>query len=354
MRRIAGRLAKKIGLPPGTTTHTGEHKIEAVPVAQFLYSETECREQSIPDMTIYEPPRGRYGTAWLNIDGVHDVSVLNQVGEVFALHPLVMEDIANTTQRPKIDEYADYLYLSVRMLSIGAESSQIESEQVSLVIGKNYLISFQEKPGDVFELIRNRLRQGKGRIRKMGSDYLMYSILDAVVDHYFLILENLEEHIHQIEEEVAEDPKISTLENIHRLKKEIIFLRRSTWPFREIAGKLERLETPLISKETRLFLRDVYDHIIQIIDITESFQDIVSSLLDLYLSSASNKMNNIMKVLTLVATIFIPLTFLAGIYGMNFRFMPELEWRWAYPTLVGIMLAVGVTMVLYFKRKRWF
>jgi magnesium transporter len=354
MRRIAGRFAKKIGLPPGTTIHTGEHKMEPVPVAQFIYNETECREQTVANLADYQTTEGKNKITWLNIDGVHDVNVLNRVERIFALHPLVMEDIANTVQRPKIDEYESYLYLSLRMLSIEAESFLIDSEQVSLVIGDDFLISFQEKSGDVFELIRNRLRQGKGRIRKTGSDYLMYSLLDAIVDHYFLILENLEEHIQQIEEEVGEDPKVSTLEKIHKVKKEIIFLRRSTWPIREIAGKLERLETALISSETKLFLRDLYDHIIQIIEITESFQDIVSSLLDLYLSSASNRMNNIMKVLTLVATIFIPLTFLAGIYGMNFRFMPELEWRWGYPTLIGIMLAAGVAMVLYFKRKRWF
>jgi magnesium transporter len=354
MRRLAGRLTTKIGLPPGTTVHTGEHKKEAVPVTQFIYDEKECREQTVSNIADYQTAIEKNKITWLNADGVHNVDILNKVGEVFTLHPLVMEDIANTIQRPKIDEYEDYLYLSLRMLSAEAESFQIDSEQVSFVMGKNFLVSFQEKPGDVFELIRDRLRQGKSRIRKMGSDYLMYSLLDAVVDHYFLILENLEDHIQEIEEEVAEDPKVSTLEKIHKVKKEIIYLRRSTWPLREIAGRLERLETPLISKETRLFLRDVYDHIIQIIEITESFQDIVASLLDLYLSSASNKMNNIMKVLTLVATIFIPLTFLAGIYGMNFRYMPELEWRWAYPALIGVMLSVGVAMVVYFKRKRWF
>jgi len=334
--------------------HTGEPKDEKVPITLFRYNEAQCVEEAIGDFAEYRESAKRGEAGWLNVDGVHDVDLLSRIQSIFDLHPLVVEDIANTAQRPKMDDYGDYMYLSMRMLTMDGDTLEIQGEQVSIVLTRDLLISFQEKPGDVFESIRERLRQGKGRIRKQASDYLMYSLLDAVVDQHFIILESLETEIDRLEQSVVEDPGAVTLNDIHRVKKEVLFLKRSAWPLREIISRLERVESPLVSRGIIPFLRDVYDHIIQIIEIAESFQDILSSLLDLHLSSASDRMNRIMKVLTLVATIFIPLTFIAGIYGMNFRHMPELEWRWAYPALIGIMIAAGVSMVFYFKRKKWF
>ena len=239
------------------------------------------------------------------------------------------------------------------MFSYDEEENQIKEEQFSLVLGQNYIITFQEKVGDIFELVRDRLRKGKGRIRKRPPDYLAYALIDAVVDHYFIVLEKFGERVESLEEELLTNPIPETLQTIHHMKRELIFLRKSVWPLRELIGGLERGESTLVDEKTTVFLRDVYDHTIQIIDMVETLRDIVSGMLDVYLSSVSNKMNEVMKVLTIIATIFIPLTFIAGIYGMNFEFMPELKWHWAYPMVWVIIIAIGITMLLYFRRKKW-
>jgi magnesium transporter len=240
------------------------------------------------------------------------------------------------------------------MLSSEKGKDGVVSEQVSLILGSNFVISFQESPGgDVFDPVRDRIRTGKGRLRKQGPDYLAYALLDAIVDNYFLVLEKLGERVEGLEEELITEPGQQTLHEMHALKREMIYVRRSVWPLREVVSGLERVESPLIKQSTGIFLRDVYDHTIQVIDTVETYRDMLSGMLDIYLSSVSNRMNQVMKVLTIIATIFIPLTFVAGIYGMNFRFMPEIEWRWGYFVVLGIMLAIGLLMVISFKRKRW-
>ena len=239
------------------------------------------------------------------------------------------------------------------MLGYNDDNQTVETEQVSIILGSNFVISFQERIGDVFEQIRDRLRNAKGRIRKMGPDYLSYSLIDAVVDSYFSILEKMGEKIEFLEEELVTDPTEQTLQQIHRLKREMIILRKSVWPLREVISGLQRTESELIKESTSVYLRDVYDHTIQIIDTIESFRDMVSGMVDLYLSSLSNKMNSVMKVLTIIATIFIPLTFIAGVYGMNFKYMPELEWRWGYAIAVLAMVIVAVIMLIYFRKKKW-
>jgi magnesium transporter len=252
-----------------------------------------------------------------------------------------------------MEDYGDYLYVVVKMLHDKGKTGQVEAEQVSLIIGPNFVFSFQEGEGDVFEPIRERIRNGKGRLRKMGADYLAYSLLDAIVDYYFVILEKLGERVEFLEEELVTNPKTQTLQEIHHLKREMIFLRKAVWPLREVIGALERGESPLIQKGTSLYLRDVYDHTIQAIDTVETFRDMVSGMLDIYLSSVSNRLNAVMKVLTIIATVFMPLTFLAGVYGMNFKYMPELEWRWGYPLVWAVMIGIGGVMLIYFKRKKW-
>ena len=294
------------------------------------------------------------GVTWIDIDGVHQSDILASVGKHANLHPLVMEDIHNTYQRPKVEDYEDYLYIVLKMISWNEETKEVQAEQMSLILGKNYVISFKEDPGDIFDPVRLRLREGKGRIRKMGADYLAYALLDQVVDNYFLLLENLGEQIEDLEEELITNPDASTLQTIHHLKRELIYLRKSVWPLREAISSLERGESPLFQPETLVYLRDVYDHTIQVIDTIETFRDMVSGMLDIYLSSVSNRMNEVMKVLTIIATIFIPLTFIAGVYGMNFVNMPELQWRWGYFLIWGIMVAVAVGMVIYFKKRGWF
>jgi magnesium transporter len=345
---------KKAGSPPGTLVHVGEKKTESVRITYIDYDEQSFQEKQVTNIEECFPFKETQTITWINIDGIHDVNIIEKIGKHYNLHPLILEDILHTTQRPKFEDYDSHLFIVLRMLMSASEKQLVQSEQVSMVVGRNFVISFQESIGDVFEPIRDRLRNSKGRIRKMGSDYLAYALLDAVVDGYFSVLETIGDTIESIEERLAKEPTEAILRQIHSLKREMIFLRKSIWPLRELISNLQRNESGLIAESTGVFLRDVYDHTIQVIDTVESYRDIVSGMLDLYLSSISNKMNAVMKVLTIIATIFIPLTFVAGIYGMNFKYMPELEWRWSYAVVWLVMIAIAIGMIKYFRKKKWF
>jgi magnesium transporter len=349
MKRVSG----KSGLPPGSLVHVGEKKEEEVRITVIDYDENEISERVIasPDECISYKDKNT--VSWINIDGLHDMNVIRKIGEIFGLHPLVLEDIVNTGQRPKMDDFEDYIFITARMLFYKEEDMEIVSEQFSLILGSKYVISFQETVGDVFDPVRERLRKGKGRIRKKDPDYLAYSLMDAIVDGYFIVLEKIGEDIESLEEELMADPKTETLNKIHYLKRELISLRKSVWPLREVISLLSRGETDLVKENTIIFIRDVYDHTIQVIDTIETYRDMVSGMLDVYLSSISNRMNEVMKVLTVIATIFIPLTFVAGIYGMNFKYMPELEWHWGYHLALGMMSFIGVIMYVWFRRRRF-
>ncbi len=351
--RLVKRSTKKPGTVPGTLVYVGEKKVEAVRISYIDYDEQNFEEKQVRTIKECFPFKATPSVTWINIDGLHEVEIIEMLGKEFDLHPLMLEDILNTGQRPKAEDFDKYIFVVLKMLSYNDEKQMVQSQQVSLVLGANYVISFQEAIGDVFEPIRERIRNAKGRIRKMGADYLMYALLDAVVDGYFAILEKLGERIESMEEELVSDPTEKTLQQIHSLKREMIFLRKSVWPLREVISGLQRTESSLIKETTGLYLRDVYDHTIQVIDTVESFRDMVSGMLDIYLSSISNRMNAVMKVLTIIATIFIPLTFIAGVYGMNFRYMPELERHWGYPLVLLVMGIVAIVMLIYFRRKRW-
>lgn len=291
--------------------------------------------------------------SWIDVEGLHEVEIVRQVGDCQGLHPLVLEDILNTNQRPKVEDYGDYLYIVLKMLHNG-DGTGIVAEQVSLVLGSNFVISFQEgMKGDVFNPIRERLRSGKGKIREMGADYLAYALMDAVVDNYFVVLERVGERIEELEDAVMADPRPETVREIHQLKREVILLRKAVWPLREVISALERRESKLISEKVVVYLRDLYDHTIQVIDNIEASRDMLAGMLDVYLSSISNRMNEVMKFLTIIGTIFIPLTFIAGVYGMNFQNMPELHWQWGYFACLFLMALVAVFLLIYFKRKRW-
>ncbi|MFC1699888.1 magnesium/cobalt transporter CorA [Candidatus Omnitrophota bacterium] len=324
-----------------------------------FYDEKEFQEKEIKTVEESFHFRDTSTVTWINIDGIHDVKIIEKIGSHFGFHPLMMEDIVNTGQRPKLEDFESYIFIVLKMLYFDEKAGEINAEQVSLIIGSNFVISFQEKEGDVFNPLRERIRSAKGRIRKTDADYLAYSLLDAIVDNYFLILEKSGEKIGAIEEKVVANPAPRTLQIIHQLKRDIIFLRKSVWPLREVVNILERSESKLIKKATRIFLRNVYDHTIQVIDTIETYRDMVSGILDIYLSSVSNRMNEVMKVLTIIATIFIPLTFIAGIYGMNFNSeasawnMPELNWKFGYLASLGVMAVVALVMMAYFKRKKW-
>lgn len=299
------------------------------------------------------PFKDKPTVTWINIDGIQRIDVIEKIGKHFNLHPLALEDIVNTGQRPKMEDFVDYIFVVLKMLHYDEKESETKAEQLSLILGPNWVISFQENEGDVFDPIRERIRADKGRIRKMGADYLVYALIDAVVDNYFIILEKIGEKIEEIEDELVANPAPETLQAIHNLKRQMIFLRKSVWPLREVISRLERWESQLINKSTDIYLRDVYDHTIQVIDAIETFRDMLSGMLDIYLSSVSNRMNEVMKVLTIIATIFIPLTLVAGLYGMNFRYMPELEWPWGYPLVLFVMFVIGVLMLIYFRKKKW-
>jgi magnesium transporter len=347
------KRSRKAGLPPGTLIHIGERKTEEVKITIMNYDESQFQEKEAKTFEECFPYKGSPAVTWINVDGIHQIEPLQKLGECFELHPLTLEDILNTDQRPKVEDFGNYMYIVLKMFSYEDKSNEILIEQVSLVLGPNFVLSFQEDVGDVFDQIRERIRNGKGKIRKMGADYLVYTLLDAIVDNYFIILERIGEQVEFIEERLIINPASDTLNTIHKLKREMLLLRKSVWPLREVISSMERAESALIKASTRIYLRDVYDHNIQIIDTVETLRDMLSGILDIYLTSISNRLNAVMKVLTIIATIFMPLTFLAGIYGMNFKYMPELEWKWGYPLILLVMFSIGVSMLFYFKRKKW-
>ncbi|MGE5239735.1 MAG: magnesium/cobalt transporter CorA [Chloroflexota bacterium] len=352
MSRLMKGRSGKAGLPPGSLVHIGRRKKGEVKVTLIEYDETQFQRTEIGNVDECPLWRGRKAVTWVDVEGIHDIGTLEELGKCFSLHPLVLEDILNTTQRPKFEDYGEYHYIVLKMLT--ADPRGVSSEQVSILLGGDFVVSFQEGiDGDLFQPVRERLQSEKGRMRRTGPDYLAYSLIDAIVDHYFTILEGLGEKVEDLEQDLVLEPTTETLQTIQYLKREMLTLRRSVWPLREVIGSLERDDSPLISEQTKLYLRDVYDHTVQIIDSIETLREMLSGMLDIYLSSVSNRLNSVMKVLTIIATIFMPLTFLAGVYGMNFRHMPELEWSWGYPAVLLLMLAVALSMVMYFKTKKW-
>lgn len=352
MRKFVHSVSKKAGSAPGTLVHIGEKRIEEARITLLDYDENHFDERPLASIEEAFPLRDAPTATWINVDGLHDIDLIEKIGGHFGIHPLTLEDIVNTGQRPKLEIFDGYVYVVLKMLHLD-EDDAVRSEQVSLVLGPRFLLSFQERTGDVFAPVRERIRKGRGRIRRGGCDYLAYALIDAVVDHYFLILEKVGEQLEALEEELMEAPEETTLQAVHDLKREMIFMRKQVWPLRELVNGLVRAESDLVRESTGLFFRDVYDHAIQIIDTIESYRDLLSGMVDLYLSSVSNRMNEVMKLLTLIATIFIPITFVAGIYGMNFEFMPELKWRWGYPAVWIAMGLIAAVMLAYFRKKKW-
>lgn len=353
MSRIYNRSAKKIGLPPGSMVHMGDRKTETPLITLMEYDSDHFKEEVIKTIGPAFPLKDAPAVTWINIDGLHEVHLMDAIGKRFRIHPLTLEDILSTWQRPKIEEFDSYLFLVLQMLGHDPTSGKVKSEQVSFILGDNFLISFQESKGDVFDSVRERIRQAKGRIRTMGADYLCYALLDAVVDNYFLVLERFGGAIESLESRIGSKPNPSFIAELHGLKREMIFLRKQIWPLRDVLGKLTKNDILRISEQTNLFLRDVHDHAIQIIDGLETMRDLVSGMFEIYLSTQSNHLNEVMKVLTMISTLFIPLSFVAGVYGMNFKFMPELEWRWGYPLFWTVIGLVASGMFFYFRRKKW-
>lgn len=353
MSKLVKKKSKKIGLPPGSIVHIGNKRAEKTKISIVDYNEEQFQEKEVKTVKECCSYKEKPTITWINIDGVHEEKIIEELGKIYNFHPLILEDIVDTDQRPKIKDFGDYIFIILKMHYYDKENNEIKIEQVSLIFGKNYVISFQEREGDVFNPIRERIRNNIGRIRKARADYLIYALMDAIIDNYFTILEKLGEETEDLEAKVIKDPAPANLQIIYKLKSELIFLRKSVWPLREVISILEKGESVLIDKSTNIYLRDIYGHTIQVMDTVETLRDVISGTLDVYLSSVSNKMNEIMKVLTIIATIFIPLTFIAGVYGMNFQYMPELKWVWAYPLILSVMLIIGIVMVIFFKRRKW-
>ena len=347
------KTSQKSGLPPGALIHIGKRKTDQVKLSKFTYNEKEFEEVEIQEVNNLGATIGKDFVSWINLDGIHKTDIIAKIGKQFSLHGLLLEDILNTNHRPKAEYYKDHMIFSLKMLGLNKSGNKLVSEQVSIVLGKNYLLSFQEQEGDLFEQIRERIRTAKGKIRLKKSDYLFYTLIDAVVDNYYLIIENFSERVETLEEKVLTAPDENTLKEIQDLKKQLVTLRKSVFPLREAVSLILKDEEDFFNTDNAKYLRDVYDHVIHILDTIETQRDIVSGLKDLYMSELSNRMNNTMKVLTIIATIFIPLTFIAGVYGMNFEYMPELHYKWAYPVVWILMIIITVGMIIYFKKKKW-
>lgn len=347
------RRSQKTGLPPGTLVHVGQRKVETPRMEIIRYDPSRVVD------TVLEKPeqlielRNVPEITWVNIIGLHDLALIETLGRTLNIHPLTLEDIVNTEQRPKIEDYDNYLYVVVKMLIPDKKVESIISEQVSFILSGNLLLTFLERSGDVFENVRKRIHNKESRLRERGVDYLLYSLLDAVVDSYFAILEDIGENIEELEDSILGAEPDGTTVRIQRLKRALLSVRRAVWPLREVVNALSREDIEEITAETRVFMRDIYDHTIQVLDTLESYRDMNAGLLDIYLTAVNNRMNAIMKMLTIIATIFIPLTFIVGVYGMNFHYMPELKWRWGYPMTWGIMVGIALGLLFYFRKKKW-
>jgi len=353
MAKSSRRKSAKFGMPPGSLIHIGERKIENVRISVMDYDEQRCDEAALDSVEQAAEYRDKPNVSWINIDGIHDTAVLEAAGRIFDIHHLALADIMNTRQRPKYEAYDGFVFIVLKMLAMQPSRKRVISEQISILVSRNCVVTFQEAPGDVLDSLRDRIRGSKGRIRQFGPDYLANCILDAILDGYYAVLDDLSDRVSDMEERLIEDPGQNLLQRIYAARRECLLLRKYIRPVREIIASLERNDSGLVRPETSPYIRDLYDHAIQIIETMEILRDTVTGMLEMYLSSASNRMNEVMKVLTIIATIFIPLTFIAGIYGMNFEKMPELGWRYAYPAVWVVMLVVAGVMLWFFRRKKW-
>jgi len=353
MTRYVRKRSHKLGKAPGTVEFTGARRVEKTSLTLFRYDTETIEEWTGSTLADVEAGLDVPGTRWLNVDGLHDADLIRELGEKYDLHSLVLEDIVSPGQRAKLEDYEGYTFVVARMLHYDAARHSVEAEQVSLVVTGDTLISFQERPGDVFGAVRDRLRAGSGRIRARGPDYLAYALLDVIVDHYFVTLEAFGDEIETLEEDVVEDPSTAVQRRMRALRGNLILVRRAAWPMREVLASMARTDSPVVAEETRLFVRDAYDHAVHALDVVESLRDVVGGLMDLYMTSLSNRLNDVMKVLTSIGTIFIPLSFIAGVYGMNFDNMPELHLRFGYVFALLLMATTAGGLLLFFRRKKW-
>ncbi|EDM44554.1 Magnesium and cobalt transport protein [unidentified eubacterium SCB49] len=353
-KKMLSKSKKAANNVPGTVKYTGVRNNTATKLEIIDYSKEKYEQIDTEQIDVAFNFKGTDHVTWINVNGLNNTTEIERLGNYYKLHPLIQEDIVSVNQRPKIDEYDDYLFIVFKMLHYN-ENHEFVAEHVSLVMGKDYVLTFQEADGDVFDDLRDRLKNAKGRIRNAGADYLMFAILDAVIDNYFSVIEVMSEKIELLEDQLfdEEEVEVDITKDIQNLKKEILKIRRAVFPLREVVNRLEKTETSLIEERTTNYIRDLYDHIIQVSESVDIYREMIWGLMDMYMTRISNKMNEVMKVLTIMASIFIPLTFMAGIYGMNFEYIPELQFKYGYFVLWAAMILVFIGMIYYFKRKKW-
>jgi magnesium transporter len=346
--------ADKSGLPPGTLIHIGEKHASECKISVTQYNVDTLIKHEITSISELKQLQNNELITWVNVDGLSDIHIVEGIGQELNIHPLVLEDILSTHQRPKLEEYEDFLYLVIKGISINEKKDfSLQYEQISILLLANHVITFKEKTDDTFDPIYNHLQNHNGRLRQLGSDYLAYVILDTIVDEYFIVEDGLDEIIDPLEDNILFNSNKEMLQTVQQIRRGLISMKRNISPLRELLATIQRADTPLLKEKTLRYYGDVYDHVLRVTDALESYRERISAMHDIYLSSISNKMNETMKILTIFASIFIPLTFIAGIYGMNFEYMPELKWRWAYPTLWVIFISIGVGLLVFFKKKKW-
>lgn len=346
-------MARKTGMNPGSLIYTGRKKTARVKINLIQYNKENFSEKIVSEINHCVPISETFTVSWIDIKALNDLRTIEMTGKLFDIHNLVLEDILNTDQRPKIEFFDKHIFVVLKMLSYNDREDRIDSEQISIVVGRNYVITFQENDDDIFDHLRERIRKNMGYIRNFGADYLAYSLMDTIVDYYYIMLEKIGQKIEEIEEQLLHEPKTELLNQIYILKRENLILRKSVWPLREVISKLDRVETPFIHKSTIPFIRDLQDHTTIVVETVESYTETISNLIELYLTIGNNRLNEVMKILTIISTIFIPLTFIVGIYGMNFEYMPELKWKWGYFLVLAVMACIGTGMIIYFLRKKW-
>lgn len=347
------KVARKTGLAPGTVVYVGKKATKDLFIDVFDYNKDYLDEKKLKNIEEAFTYENKETITWINVNGLNHVKEIEKLGKDFELHPLILEDITNTQQRPKLEEHEEYIFVVLKMLYFD-KNQNLKFENISFIQGSNYLLSFQESDGDVFDAVRDRLRNSKGRVRSNGADYLLYALMDAIVDNYFNLMETMGDKIEELEENLfSEKPNKDLIHEIHVLKREILKIRRVVYPLREVVNQIDKVDPSLITEKTQLYLRDLYDHVIQVSESIDIQRELIWSLMDMHMTTISNRMNEVMKVLTIMATIFIPLTFIAGIYGMNFENIPELKFKYGYFVLWGVMVVIFLAMLYYFKRKEW-
>ncbi len=351
-KKIFRKKVKDLGLAPGSLPDLPEPKLKPK-ITAIIYNEASYETKDLKSIADSKKLINNSVVSWINIDSISDMKLIEGTGAAFSLHPLILENIINLDQRPRFEDWGDQIYVCIKMIDYDKAKKDLKQEQVSLILGKDYIISFQEKEGDVFDAVRERIKKNLGRIRKKKADYLMHCLIDIIVDHYFIVLENLSIEVEAVEDEIEKNPNQENLSKIHNLKQKITFIRRQTWPIKELVNNLTKEESHLIDDSNQIYFKSVYEHSLHIVESVEVLRELITNSLDIYLSSVSNRMNEVMKVLTIIATIFMPITFIAGIYGMNFKLMPELEHPLGYPITIGVMVVIAIAMLFYFRNKKW-